>query len=405
MNYRNMQYERQHLAILKSRMAEPRRRMQIIMGPRQVGKSTLVGQFTDGISIPFDYFSADGVNRKDTSWIPNHWQEARMKMDLHGDKERILIVDEIQKIDNWSEQVKKEWDSDTFHDVNLKVILLGSSRGLLQKGLNESLTGRFETIKMGFWEWAEMRDAFGYTIQQYIYFGGFPGLAQDFHNEDRWRNLMEDTIITPILTRDILEIEEIRNPALLRQVFELACIESARELSLTKMQGTMNSGTVPTIKSYLDILDQTMMVKPMQKYALSPIKEKNSVPKMQVYNSAFRNRYGQFSFEEAVTNPTEWGRQVESAVGAHLANRSQLDGYELLYWRDEHKKECDYVLKKGQALVAIEVKSSRADDTSGLEKFKKLYADCITAAIIVGPEGLPLEEFFSLDIKKLFRRK
>lgn len=182
-----------------------------------------------------------------------------MKMDLHGDKERILIVDEIQKIDNWSEQVKKEWDSDTFHDVNLKVILLGSSRVLLQKGLNESLTGRFETIKMGFWEWAEMRDAFGYTIQQYIYFGGFPGLAQDFHNEDRWRNLMEDTIITPILTRDILEIEEIRNPALLRQVFELACIESARELSLTKMQGTMNSGTVPTIKSYLDILDQTMM--------------------------------------------------------------------------------------------------------------------------------------------------
>ena len=399
-----MQYERQHLAILKSRMAEPRRRMQIIMGPRQVGKSTLVYQFCDGLDTPYDFFSADGVGRFDTTWIPNHWQEARMKMDLHGDKEHILIIDEVQKIIGWSEQVKKEWDEDTRNKRNLKVILLGSSRVLLQKGLDESLEGRFEPIKMGFWEWNEMRDAFGFTMQQYIYFGGFPGLAPDIHDEDRWRNLMEDSIITPILTRDILEIEEIRNPALLRQVFELACMESARELSLTKMQGTMNSGTVPTIKNYLNILDQTMTVKPLQKYAPSVIKEKNSVPKMQVFNSAFRNRYGQFSYEESVANPTEWGRQVESAVGAHLANRSLLDGFELLYWRDEHKKECDYVLKKGQALVAIEVKSSSADDTYGFEKFKELYGEHITVALIVGPEGLPLEDFFEMDLKQLFRK-
>ena len=399
-----MQYERQHLAILKSRMAEPRRRMQIIMGPRQVGKSTLVYQFCDGLDTPYDFFSADGVGRFDTTWIPNHWQEARMKMDLHGDKEHIIIIDEVQKIIGWSEQVKKEWDEDTRNKRNLKVILLGSSRVLLQKGLDESLEERFEPIKMGFWEWSEMRDAFGFTMQQYIYFGGFPGLAPDIHDEDRWRNLMEDSIITPILTRDILEIEEIRNPALLRQVFELACIESARELSLTKMQGTMNSGTVPTIKNYLNILDQTMTVKPLQKYAPSVVKEKNSVPKMQVFNSAFRNRYGLFSYEEAVANPTEWGRQVESAVGAHLANRSLLDGFELLYWRDEHKKECDYVLKKGQELVAIEVKSSSADDTSGFEKFKVLYGEHITAALIVGPEGLPLEDFFEMDLKQLFKK-
>ena len=392
------------MAILKSRMAEPRRRMQIIMGPRQVGKSTLVYQFCDGLDTPYDFFSADGVGRFDTTWIPNHWQEARMKMDLHGDREHIIIIDEVQKIFGWSEQVKKEWDEDTRNKRNLKVILLGSSRVLLQKGLDESLEGRFEPIKMGFWEWNEMRDAFGFTMLQYIYFGGFPGLAPDIHDEDRWRNLMEDSIITPILTRDILEIEEIRNPALLRQVFELACMESARELSLTKMQGTMNGGTVPTIKNYLNILDQTMTVKPLQKYAPSVVKEKNSVPKMQVFNSAFRNRYGLFSYEEAVANPTEWGRQVESAVGAHLANRSLLDGFELLYWRDEHKKECDYVLKKGQALVAIEVKSSSADDTSGFEKFKELYGEHLTAALIVGPEGLPLEDFFEMDLKQLFKK-
>lgn len=397
-------YQRRHLNILKSRMAEPRRRMQIVMGPRQVGKSTLVGQFTEGISVPFDFFAADGVNRFDSSWIPNKWQQVRMRMDIHSEQEHILIIDEVQKIRGWSEQVKKEWDEDSRNHRNLKVILLGSSRLLLQKGLEESLEGRFETIKMGYWDWQEMHEAFGFSMDEYVYFGGFPGLAPDIQDEDRWRNLMEDSIISPILTRDILEIEEIRNPALLRQVFELACIESAKELSLTKMQGTMNSGTVPTIKNYLDILNKSMIVQPLQNYSPSRVKEKQSVPKMQVFNNAFRNRFGTFSFDEARVDPAEWGRLVESAVGAHLANRAMTDDYELFYWRNERRQECDYVLRKGQALVAIEVKSGSVDKTVGFEKFKERFADNVTAAFIVGPHALPLDDFFIMDLKSLFKK-
>lgn len=397
-------YQRRHLNILKSRMAEPRRRMQIVMGPRQVGKSTLVGQFTEGISVPFDFFAADGVNRFDSSWIPNKWQQVRMRMDIHSEQEHILIIDEVQKIRGWSEQVKKEWDEDSRSHRNLKVILLGSSRILLQKGLEESLEGRFETIKMGYWDWQEMHEAFGFSMDEYVYFGGFPGLAPDIQDEDRWRNLMEDSIISPILTRDILEIEEIRNPALLRQVFELACIESAKELSLTKMQGTMNSGTVPTIKNYLDILNKSMIVQPLQNYSPSRVKEKQSVPKMQVFNNAFRNRFGTFSFDEARVDPAEWGRLVESAVGAHLANRAMTDDYELFYWRNERRQECDYVLRKGQALVAIEVKSGSVDKTVGFEKFKERFADKVTAAFIVGPHALPLDDFFIMDLKSLFKK-
>lgn len=397
-------YQRRHLNILKSRMAEPRRRMQIVMGPRQVGKSTLVGQFTEGISVPFDFFAADGVNRFDSSWIPNKWQQVRMRMDIHSEQEHILIIDEVQKIRGWSEQVKKEWDEDSRSHRNLKVILLGSSRLLLQKGLEESLEGRFETIKMGYWDWQEMHEAFGFSMDEYVYFGGFPGLAPDIQDEDRWRNLMEDSIISPILTRDILEIEEIRNPALLRQVFELACIESAKELSLTKMQGTMSSGTVPTIKNYLDILNKSMIVQPLQNYSPSRVKEKQSVPKMQVFNNAFRNRFGTFSFDEARVDPTEWGRLVESAVGAHLANRAMTDDYELFYWRNERRQECDYVLRKGQALVAIEVKSGSVDKTVGFEKFKEQFADKVTAAFIVGPHALPLDDFFIMDLKSLFKK-
>lgn len=397
-------YQRRHLNILKLRMAEPRRRMQIVMGPRQVGKSTLVGQFTEGISVPFDFFAADGVNRFDSSWIPNKWQQVRMRMDIHSEQEHILIIDEVQKIRGWSEQVKKEWDEDSRSHRNLKVILLGSSRLLLQKGLEESLEGRFETIKMGYWDWQEMHEAFGFSMDEYVYFGGFPGLAPDIQDEDRWRNLMEDSIISPILTRDILEIEEIRNPALLRQVFELACIESAKELSLTKMQGTMNSGTVPTIKNYLDILNKSMIVQPLQNYSPSRVKEKQSVPKMQVFNNAFRNRFGTFSFDEARVDPAEWGRLVESAVGAHLANRAMTDDYELFYWRNERRQECDYVLRKGQALVAIEVKSGSVDKTVGFEKFKERFADKVTAAFIVGPHALPLDDFFIMDLKSLFKK-
>lgn len=397
-------YQRRHLNILKSRMAEPRRRMQIVMGPRQVGKSTLVGQFTEGISVPFDFFAADGVNRFDSSWIPNKWQQVRMRMDIHSEQEHILIIDEVQKIRGWSEQVKKEWDEDSRSHRNLKVILLGSSRLLLQKGLEESLEGRFETIKMGYWDWQEMHEAFGFSMDEYVYFGGFPGLAPDIQDEDRWRNLMEDSIISPILTRDILEVEEIRNPALLRQVFELACIESAKELSLTKMQGTMNSGTVPTIKNYLDILNKSMIVQPLQNYSPSRVKEKHSVPKMQVFNNAFRNRFGTFSFDEARVDPAEWGRLVESAVGAHLANRAMTDDYELFYWRNERRQECDYVLRKGQALVAIEVKSGSVDKTIGFEKFKEQFADKVTAAFIVGPHALPLDDFFIMDLKSLFKK-
>ncbi len=397
-------FERQHLRTLKSRMSEPRRRMQIIMGPRQVGKSTLVGQFAECTTTSYDLFSADGVNRFDKSWIPAIWQMARMKMDLHSEEEHILIIDEIQKIKGWSEQVKKEWDEDTRNRRNLKVILLGSSRLLLQKGLEESLQGRFETIKMGYWEWSEMKQAFGFSLDEYVFFGGFPGLAPDIKDEDRWRNLMEDSVISPILGRDILEIDEIRNPALLRQVFELACVESAKELSLTKIHGTMNSGSVPTIKSYLDILNKSMTVCPLQNFSPSPIKGKLSVPKMQVFDNGFRNRYTSFSFEEACADPAEWGRQVESAVGAHLANRAVTDSFELHYWRNERRQECDYVLRKGQALVAIEVKSSHLGNLSGYEKFKELFSDRLTAALVVGPEGLPLEEFFSLDLKTLFFR-
>ncbi|MCQ2117645.1 MAG: AAA family ATPase [Bacteroidales bacterium] len=397
-------FTRSHLEILKSRMQEPRRTMQVVMGPRQIGKSTMIGQFANITTTPYNLFTADGVWKTNTSWISQKWHQARMEMDIRHEEEHILIIDEIQKILGWSEIVKMEWDRDTRENRNLKVILLGSSKLLIQKGLDESLAGRFETIKMGYWEWEEMKTAFGFTLDEYIYFGGFPGLAPYIHDEERWRKMMEDSIVSPILTKDIFEVEEIRNPSLFRQVFELASIYSGQEMSLTKMQGVVNNGTVPTVGSYLDIMDKTMLAKPLHKFEPSQVGQKNSVPKLQVYNNAFKNGLGTGSFVDARMDFTLWGRVVESAVGAHLANRAVIDGFDLLYWRTPEKKEVDFVLRKGEKLIAIEVKSGAAKDTRGYEAFKNKYAENICQAMIVGPEGLPLDLFFQLDIPELFSK-
>lgn len=398
-------FTRSQLEILKSRMAEPRRNIQVIMGPRQVGKSTLVGQFTETTAVPHDLFSADGVGKENTAWISEKWHEARMKMEIMQENEHILIIDEIQKIKNWSETVKKEWDKDTREKRNLKVILLGSSKLLIQKGLEESLAGRFETIRMGYWEWHEMRDAFGVDINEFIYFGGFPGLAPYINDEQRWQRMMEDSIVSPILSKDILEIEEIRNPALFRQVFDVSALYSSQEMSLNKMQGAINSGTVPTIGSYLNILDRTMLAKPMQKYVPSMLRQKNSVPKLQVYNNAFKNMTGVHSFQEAMINLTEWGRQVESCVGAYLATRSVTDNFELLYWRISSGQEVDFILKRGEQIAAIEVKSGNAKKVSGLNDFRQLFKKQLGQSLIVGPEGLPLEQFFQIEISDLFKKR
>lgn len=397
-------FTRFYLDILKSRMAEPRRTIHVVMGPRQIGKSTMVGQFVEQISIPNNLFTADGVGKTNTSWISEKWHQARLEMEIRQEQEHILIIDEIQKIQGWSEIVKMEWDRDTREKRNLKVILLGSSKLLIQKGLDESLEGRFETIKMGYWEWYEMKEAFGYTMDEYVYFGGFPGLAPYIHDEERWRRMMEDSIVNPILTKDIFEVEEIRNPALFRQVFELASVYSGQEMSLTKMQGVVNSGTVPTVGSYLDIMDRTMLAKPIHKFEPSLVGQKNSVPKLQVYNNGFKNQFGTDNFNNVRCDLTRWGRQVESAVGAHLANRSILDNFELLYWRTSDKKEVDYVLRKGDKIIAIEVKSGAAKDTSGFETFKKKYDNCLSEALIVGPQGLPLDLFFKMNLLDLFKK-
>ena len=158
------------------------------MGPRQVGKSTLIGQVLDECDFPHENYSADDIVGADANWLAQIWETQRLKMETSGEPRRLLVVDEVQKIVNWSETVKAEWDRDTREKRELIVVRLGSSRMLIEKGLTESLAGRFELIRLTHWSFSEMRDCFGWSLSQYIYYGGYPGAAQYINNESRWRN-------------------------------------------------------------------------------------------------------------------------------------------------------------------------------------------------------------------------
>jgi hypothetical protein len=322
-------------------------------------------------------------------------------MEVNKEPCRLLVIDEIQKIPNWSETVKAEWDRDTRENRNLKVILLGSSRLLIQKGLTESLAGRFELIRMSHWSYAEMRDCFGWNLLQYIYYGGYPGAAQYVSDEMRWRRYVKDALIEPSISRDVLLNSSIMKPQLMRQLFELGCSYSGEELSLTKISAQLqDAGNVTTLAGYLHLLDECELLCGLQKYAKDNARKYNSVPKFQVYNSALRNVYIDADFEEVVTNPTVWGRYVESAIGAYILSQAQICNYKVYYWR-EKDNEVDYVLVRNNKIVAIEVKSGRRVMNAGLPKFANLYKPFHT--LIVGSAGISTEEFLSMDLNYLFK--
>lgn len=401
-----MKYIRKQFDTLKERILEPRRFMQVLAGPRQVGKSTLVGQVLEQVAIPHAIEVADAVDPKDSDWIHRVWEAARTTMMLRGVEEYLLVIDEVQKIENWSEVVKKEWDADTRDRVNLKVVLLGSSRLLLKKGLTESLAGRFELIRMPHWSLREMQDAFDVTLDQYIYYGGYPGPAHMLNDERRWRKYIKDSLVAPSIEKDVIMTSNIYKPALMKQLFELGCGYSAEILSLTKLMGQLqDAGNVTTLAGYLEILNQCALLTGLQKFANDDARKRGSIPKYQVYNNALLTAYKGRGFEADRTDTLAWGRWVESAVGAHLLSMAEELDYEVYYWRDYSKSsasgthEVDYVIVRDGEVTAIEVKSGRRGMNSGLPTFVEAFRP--KRAFVVGTGGVSLEDFLGSEVETI----
>ena len=395
-----MAYIHTNYHTLTSRLKEPRHFIQVLMGPRQVGKTTVVKQVVKDINIPYSLFSADNTPTNDSTWISTLWSTARSIMKGRGYKDYILVIDEIQKIANWSEAVKKEWDYDTWNDIELKVILLGSSRVMLEKGLPESLAGRYEEIRMSHWRYNEMKDAFGMSLNEYIYYGGYPGAAGLIKDPDRWTAYISSSIVDATINKDILNDTIITKPALLRQVFELGASYSSQELSLTKMLGQLkDAGNTTTVANYLKILSDSGMLCALQKFSNDQARKRASAPKFQVYNNALHSLYAFNTLEELALLPKQWGRHFESAIGAHLASFAFTERYNLYYWRDNNM-EVDYILQKNGKLIAIEVKSNNESHTAGLDAFNQRFHPQST--IIVGQSGMSAEDFLSISPSHLF---
>ena len=388
-------FKRPHYQTLTKRLTEQTNFIQVITGPRQVGKTTLVNQVLNEINIPSYYISADGVVNINSEWINQQWNSARLKMQKNEFKHLILAIDEIQKIPNWSEIIKANWDSDKLNKIEIKLVLLGSSRLLIQKGLTESLAGRFELIYMGHWTFPEMDQAFNFSEEQYVWFGGYPGAATLINDEERWSDYILNSLIESTISRDILLMENINKPALLRNLFELGSAYSGQILSFNKILGQLqDAGNTTTLSHYLNLLDSAGLLSGIEKFSKGKITRRSSSPKFQVQNTALFSVLSDSQFDEVIENSEHWGRHVESAIGCHLLNASKETHFKLYYWR-EGNNEVDFVIQYKNKVVGLEIKIGSSKFTKGMLKFKNQFNP--HKIYLISNEGISWKETLKID--------
>jgi predicted AAA+ superfamily ATPase len=386
-------FKRPIYTTLQRRIAEPRRFIQVLAGPRQTGKTTLARQLMEALNMPSHYASADEPALKDRTWLEQQWEAARAKLDSGTKAETaLLVLDEVHKITAWSETVKRLWDEDSASALPLRVTVLGSSPLLVHRGLIESLTGRFEVIPVTHWSFEEMYDAFGFNVDQYVFYGGYPGAADLIHDHHRWVNYIIDSLIETSISRDILFMTRVDKPALLRRLFELGCLYSGQVLSYQKMLGQLqDAGNTTTLAHYLNVLEGAGLLTGLPKYAGQKVRQRASSPKLQVLNTALMSALSGLTLVQARQDSDYWGRLVESSIGATLVNGLRGKQTELSYWASRNR-EVDFVLCRARDVVAIEVKTGRRRSSlPGIEAFSREFR--VKRKLLVGTQGIPLEDF------------
>ncbi len=390
-------FEHPGVPLLAARLHEPRRFLQVVAGPRQVGKSTMVQQAVERSGLPTHWSTGDD-QLPDATWIEQQWEAARA---LAKGGRAVLVIDEVQKAKNWPETTKRLWDEDTRKRRDLVVVLLGSAPLRIQQGLTESLAGRFEVHALRKWSFGEMAAAFDMGLDEYLYFGGYPGAAPLRNHGKRWQSYFRSSLIETTISLDVLQMVRVDKPALLRRVFELACRYSGKELSYTKMLGQLqDAGNTVTVAHYLDLLDAAGMVAGLQKFAGDSARQRASSPKFQVHDQGLANALEGVPFATARKDPERWGRIVESAIGSHLLHAAARGECELFYWRDGGK-EVDFVIRSAQRVVAIEVKSGRRrDSTPGITALAEAHR--VHRKLLVGTQGIVVGDFLRRPVVEWF---
>jgi predicted AAA+ superfamily ATPase len=345
------------------------------------------------IATPSHFATADEPTLRDRAWLEAQWEIGRRRAGEGDNSGALLVLDEVQKIPGWSETVKRLWDEDARTRLPLKVLLLGSAALLMQRGLSESLTGRFELIRVPHWSLTEMREAFGFGLDEYVFFGGYPGAADLITDEQRWASYILDSIIETTISRDVLLLTRVDKPALMRGLLRLVCDYSGRIVAYQKLVGQLqDAGNTTTIAHYLDLLGAAGMAVGLEKYSGSKARQRRSSPKLLALNNALISASSARSFAEARADRDHWGRLIETAVGAHMVNSLDASA-QVLYWRDR-SREVDFVVERGRTLTVVEVKSGmRRDSLPGISVFDGRYHP--RRKQLVGADGIPIDEFLS----------
>jgi predicted AAA+ superfamily ATPase len=383
-------YERSVVEAVRRMVREGPPLLQVLVGARQVGKTTAAEQVIEKLGNPHIFAAADTPLPPGPEWIETQWARART---LRKDTAQsvVLVLDEVQKVRGWSEQVKRLWDEDRRRKQPFHVLLLGSSSLLLQHGLSESLAGRFFLHRCPHWSWAECRQAFGWDLDRWIYFGGYPGAAPLANRPSAWRQYVADALIETVLARDVLQLQTVAKPALLRHLFVLSASFPAQILAYNKMLGQLqDAGNTTTLAHYLRLLETAFLVSGLELFSRGQQRKRGSSPKLVLWNQALINALAPRTFEQARMDAGWWGRLVENAVGAHLLNHLPVPEWGVTYWRRANA-EVDYVVERGRTVWGLEVKSGRPRPTPGLAAFRLAYPRAHT--LIIGSEGIPLEEF------------
>lgn len=389
-----MSYERLLKSVLLSLLSRQTPVIHVLIGPRQVGKTTIARQIEHSAGIPVIYATADSPVPLDAAWIETQWRRATAAGTETGSPV-LLVLDEVQKVRGWSESLKFLWDG-RGGGPEVRVLILGSSALLMQEGLSESLAGRFFLHRCTHWGYPECQDAFGWSLEQWIYFGGYPGGASFAEDEMSWKRYIADSLIETVLARDVIQMSRIAKPVLLRHLFALAATFPAQSVSYTKMLGQLqDAGNTTTLAHYLKLLESAFLASGLELFSRGEQRKRGSSPKLVLWNNALVNALSTRSFADALGDTIWWGRLVENAVGAHLCNSLNSVEYTITYWR-EGDHEVDFVIAGGRDVWAIEVKSGRSGKASGLARFRLRYPEA--RALLVGGAGIPLEEFFAKDV-------
>lgn len=385
-------FQRPFLRVLQAAMSARAPVFHALIGPRQVGKTTMAKQLAESTGWPCVYASADLPLPPGPEWIETQWALARLRLKEAGSI--LLILDELQKVHGWTETLKRLWDEEKGHSSGaFKLLVLGSSAMLVQQGLGESLAGRFYLHRCPHWSFPECRDAFGWTLDQWIFFGGYPGAASFLPDEEMWRHYVADSLLEATLARDVFQMQRIAKPALMRQLFLLSLSYPSHILSYTKMLGQLHdAGNTTTLAHYLRLLESACLVSGLEPYSPQKIRQRGGIPKLVAWNNAPVNAISGLPFQEARRDAAWWGWLVENAVGGHMLASLAPPTGQLHYWRDG-KHEVDYVAVRGRQVLALEVKSGRSGKKSGIEAFRAKFP--AAKALMVGGGGIPLEEFFS----------